>query len=105
MQPHIRLRGLGGEVAGKTWESDGVLRIGRLASLEVTVNDSSVSRRHAEVRATPNGWRVRDLGSTSGTFLNGNRLGAGEWPIHPHDVIKGGNVQLVVDVLCEDHDA
>jgi putative nucleotidyltransferase with HDIG domain len=76
-----------------------------LASLEVAIDDNSVSRRHAEIRATTSGWRVRDLGSTNGTFLNGTRLGPGEWPVRSHDVVRCGNVQLVVDLLRVARDA
>jgi len=93
----IRLRGINGDVEGKTWDSDTVLRAGRLATLEIVLQDSSVSRRHAELRATDKGWRVRDLGSTNGTFLNGSRLNPGEWPVRPHDIIRLGNVTVVVD--------
>ncbi|HYT92579.1 MAG TPA: HD domain-containing phosphohydrolase, partial [Gemmataceae bacterium] len=99
MKRHIRLRGINGDVEGMIWEGDALLRAGRLATLEVVLDDSSVSRRHAEIRATPHGWRVRDLGSTNGTYLNGARLGAGEWPVRVHDIIRCGNVTLVVDLL------
>lgn len=100
----IRLRGLDGDVEGKNWESDTILRAGRLATLEIVLEDSSVSRRHAEIRATDNGWRVRDLDSTNGTFLNGAKLGPGESPVRPNDIVRFGNVTLVVEVMKEDRE-
>jgi HD-GYP domain-containing protein (c-di-GMP phosphodiesterase class II) len=101
VKPYIRLRGINGLVEGKIWESSEVLRAGRLETLEIVLDDSSVSRRHAEVRGTTSGWVLGDLKSTNGTFLNGNRLGTGEWPVRVHDIIRFGNVTLVVDVLKE----
>ena len=101
MKRRIRLRGINGDVEGKTWDSNSLLRAGRLATLEIVLEDSSVSRRHAEVRATDHGWRVRDLGSTNGTFINGTRITPGEHPVRPHDIIRFGNVTIVVDSLQE----
>jgi hypothetical protein len=49
----------------------GTITIGRAAECEVRLADTSVSRRHAEVRATAEGWLLRDLGSTNGTRVNG----------------------------------
>jgi hypothetical protein len=50
---------------------DGVTTIGRSAECQVRLADTSVSRRHAEVRATGDGFSVADLGSTNGTKVNG----------------------------------
>jgi HD-GYP domain-containing protein (c-di-GMP phosphodiesterase class II) len=47
------------------------------------------------------GWRVRDLGSTNGTYLNGNRLGKTEWPLKARDLIEVGEFTLVVEALEE----
>ena len=53
MKRRIRLRGINGDIEGKVWESETILRTGRLATLEIVLDDSSVSRRHAEVRPPP----------------------------------------------------
>ncbi len=81
MKRPLRLRGISGEIKGQVWESDTLLRAGRLASLEIVLDDSSVSRRHAEVRHADDGWSVRDLDSTNGTYVNGVRIGPGEQPL------------------------
>jgi putative nucleotidyltransferase with HDIG domain len=93
----IRLRGISDEIKGKVWESDALLRAGRLGSLEIVLDDSSVSRRHAELRFTaPAGWIVRDLESTNGTYLNGQKL-AGERPVRTKDIVQFGKIALMVD--------
>ena len=98
MQQTIRLRGLSGEFRGQLWESDAVLRAGRLGTLEVVLDDSSVSRRHAEVRADADGgWSVRDLDSTNGTFVNGVRVGPDGHRLRPRDVIQFGTVAVSVE--------
>ena len=98
MKRTIRLRGISGDIKGQTWESDALLRAGRLASLEIVLDDSSVSRRHAEVRYGDDGWFVRDLESTNGTYVNGVRIGPGEQAIRPRDIIQFGKVALIVEV-------
>src|SRR5262249_51815310 len=101
MNAHIRLRGVTGATKGQTWESSELLRVGRLDSLEVQIEDASVSRYHAEIRITPRGWRIKDLGSTNGTRLNGVRLNTGQWPLRPRDLLQLGDVALVIEDLQE----
>jgi len=93
----IRLRGISGEVKGRVWEAATLLRAGRLASLEIVLDDSSVSRRHAEVRLGDDGWYVRDLESTNGTYVNGVRVGTSEQPLRPRDVVQFGKVAVIVE--------
>jgi putative nucleotidyltransferase with HDIG domain len=102
---HIRLRGLAGDIAGKVWEADSLLRAGRQTNFEICLDDTSVSRRHAEVRDTETGWQVFDLGSTNGTFVNGVRLasGVGQHALRTTDVIRFGKVELAVESIEHDH--
>lgn len=59
-----------------TVDSD-VVRVGRDASCEVALPaDGTVSRLHAELTATGDGWQIADCGSRNGTFVNGRRLSA-----------------------------
>ena len=50
---------------------DTTITIGRAADADVRLSDTSVSRKHAEVRRTGDGWTIVDLGSTNGTRVNG----------------------------------
>jgi hypothetical protein len=66
------------------------LVIGRSATSDIIINDPSVSKVHAELFIEGNTVSVRDLGSTNGTFVNGNRIGN----IHSlgqFDILKVGN--------------
>ena len=51
-----------------------VIRIGRESGMDVVLDDLSVSRLQAELRREGSLWRIQDLNSTNGTFLNGARL-------------------------------
>jgi len=59
--------------------SAAVTVIGRDASADLVIDDPGVSRRHVEVRITHDGPHqqvlLRDLGSTNGTYLNGDQVG------------------------------
>ncbi len=70
-----------------------VIGIGRSHDRELVVLASSVSREHAEIRRTDAGWRVRDLGSRNGTFVNGVRS-EGEMVLPERSLLKVGDVGL-----------
>lgn len=72
----------------------GVLSIGRSAESSVPLNDTNVSRRHAEIRSRGEGatiqWFVIDVGSTNGTMLNGVKV-SGEQKLKSGDSLMFGN--------------
>jgi len=46
------------------------------AVAHIVVNDLSVSRQHAVIGVDATGWTVTDQGSSNGTFVDGNQIGA-----------------------------
>jgi pSer/pThr/pTyr-binding forkhead associated (FHA) protein len=60
------------DIAGRTYQiSRPVTVIGRGTDTDVMLDDSGVSRRHAEIHITDGRARIIDLGSTNGTFVDG----------------------------------
>jgi adenylate cyclase len=49
-------------------------QVGRAVACDLAIQDPTVSRQHAELELTGAGVRVRDLGSTNGTYLDGQRV-------------------------------
>ena len=71
------------DIDGHAYPLVGALTVvGRGDEADIVVDDPGVSRRHAEIRVTSDGPHlvatVRDLGSTNGTFVDGERIGRGE---------------------------
>src|SRR5687768_5093447 len=50
------------------------VRFGTHPGNDVVLEDDAVSRIHFEISADPNGFRLRDLGSTNGTYVDGLRM-------------------------------
>lgn len=68
------------------------LVIGREAPADIIIADAMLSRRHVELSATPQGLRARDLGSSNGSFLNGQ-------PITEADLHLGDQLRIGYTVL------
>jgi len=71
-----------------------ITTIGRAVQNDIVITSKRTSREHARVRCE--GWRrmLEDLGSTNGTFLNGERVLAAV-ALHDEDRISIGDVVLV----------
>lgn len=71
-------------------------RIGRGDECDVVLLDPSVSRAHAVVEIAAGKARVRDLGSTNGTYLNGRRIEEGA--LRDGDELRLGNTRMRVEM-------
>jgi len=60
--------------------------LGRTSPSQVLLPDASVSREHARIISTPEGYFIEDLNSTNGTSLNGETIRRAR--LHDGDVIR-----------------
>jgi hypothetical protein len=67
--------------------------IGRDAGCDLAIPDMTVSRRHAELERTADGWLLSDLRSTNGTRVNGWRV-RGKVPVRAGDLVNFGDLQV-----------
>lgn len=68
-------------------------KIGRDASNHIIIDDPSISRNHALLSVTGDSYKIRDLDSLNGTFINGIRI-RGEAALVSDDILKLGS-QLI----------
>lgn len=74
----------------------GKILIGRQDDCQIRIAAASVSRHHCEVVAGGSGVRVRDLGSSNGTFVNGQKVDDAE--LAAGDVLEIGTMLFVVRI-------
>ena len=75
------------------------MTIGRSRSCTVTLRDPAASRSHAALVLRPGDTRARDLQSSNGTYLNGERL-VGERPVTDGDRITIGETDIVIHITA-----
>ncbi len=92
-----------GPTPGVTFPLEGdQLIIGRDSSNGVAINDAEISRKHSRLTFQGGKYVLEDLGSTNGTFVNGQRL-AGPVVLKPGDVISlGEQIVLMYDAINQD---
>ncbi|HEY3012066.1 MAG TPA: FHA domain-containing protein [Gemmatimonadales bacterium] len=77
-----------------------VINIGRGDYNDVVIADPSVSTMHAKLQRRDAIWILTDLGSTNGTFVEGERL-TGEVALSPGTTLRFGDVSALFEPLDE----
>lgn len=101
---YIALTGIGGPLEGLRWESDSVLRIGRKASMDVVLRDTSVDKVHAEIKFQGQRWLLKDLANSPlfPTILNGKNISGKSEHVKLNDLIQIGQLKLRIAALASE---
>ncbi|MBN1667120.1 MAG: FHA domain-containing protein [Anaerolineales bacterium] len=87
--PSYQLVMRAGPTPGKSFAlSQSEIVIGRDLGADIVINAAEISRRHVMLRFQNGAYLIEDLGSTNGTFINGQRLSA------PHVLRPGEMIML-----------
>lgn len=98
MAPSFQLVMRTGPNPGKIFElNKAELYVGRDVNNDIVINDSEISRKHARILMQAGGFVLEDLGSTNGSFINGQRLMGPHVLRQGETLMFGENVSLVFE--------
>lgn len=92
--PQFILRGVSGAYFGKTYPLRGTTTIGRHSDCHICINTEGVSRRHLQIDADATGLVIKDLDSSNGTYVNGEKIDSRELQVG--DEIRIDNIRFLV---------
>jgi hypothetical protein len=106
MAATFRLVVRSGPSAGKVYNIEkNEITIGRDLNNEIVISDPEISRRHSRIFIQGVNYVLEDLGSTNGTFVNGQRL-MGPYVMQPGEVITlGEHINMEFEMAQVDPDA
>lgn len=92
------LVGLTKPYSGKHIPLEGTrFQVGRTASSDIRIDEPSVSSTHAKILFIDNVWKVSNLLSSNGTYVNGDKVAESE--IFPGDRVRFGGVEFVFTMI------
>jgi hypothetical protein len=92
----VKLQVLSGSLAGQSFElKEGKTTVGRVEDNAILIAEPSVSSHHAEIHVVEKDVIIKDLGSTNGSFINGEKIT--ESVLKAGQVLRLGQVELRLD--------
>jgi pSer/pThr/pTyr-binding forkhead associated (FHA) protein len=80
-------------LTGRTYElKNGTTTVGRVSDNAFEIAEASVSSHHAEITLRGNDVVIKDLGSTNGTFINGEKIDEGV--LKPGQILRLGMIEM-----------
>ena len=70
---------------------DDEIRVGRGSKNDLIIHDNEVSRNHARFIRTTSGYEIHDLGSSNGTYVNGQHIASSSWLLRSQCIIELGD--------------
>ncbi len=92
--PKYVLRGVSGVYFGKTFPLRGKTSLGRHSDNDIFVNVDGISRKHAVISVVADGLEIEDLGSSNGTYVNGEKISTESIDIG--DEVKLDNIRFLI---------
>lgn len=74
--------------------------VGREVKCAIMLNDNSVSRQHSSITRLAEGYLIRDLGSSNGTYVNGQRIQ--EYLLQDGDRVSIGDIEFWFEAPIDD---
>jgi hypothetical protein len=95
-----------GPTPGKTYAlSKNEIYLGRDITNDIVINDPEISRKHARLTYQSGGYLLEDLGSTNGTFIDGQRITGPHMMTSGEVIMLGDNVSLTYEGVAYDPEA
>jgi pSer/pThr/pTyr-binding forkhead associated (FHA) protein len=93
--PAYVLRGVTGLVFGRTFAIDQSVTVGRAPVCDIVIQEHTLSRCHVRLLPTAEGMLVQDLGSTNGTYINGQRIS--QWIARAGDELRLDCIRFLIE--------
>jgi diguanylate cyclase (GGDEF)-like protein len=94
---------LAGANVGEMYSLFGTLSIGRGRDADIRIQGDGISRQHARIHVSPVGVVLEDLGSTNGSFVNGEKV-VEQCPLNDGDKIQLGGATILKLTYQDDID-